>query len=168
MTDDAPPSFERPFEGEDAEHRVYGAVLHAREPTTVREIAELADCSDEAARSHLSFYAELRIVIRHEGRPVRYERNEEYFKWRQATRLAEENTVDELQARVSELTTRIEEYRVRYDADSPAAVDVLEFSTAQIDDVYTDLSDWTTALEERQLYERARKKAAESTAPSRS
>jgi len=163
---DGPPPFERPFEGEDTKQRVYGAVLHAREPTTVSEIAERADCSAESARTHLSFYADLGIVVRHEGRPVRYERNNDYFEWRRVSELARENAVDELQVRVSELTDRIEEYRDEYDADSPAEIDVLEFDAARIDDVYADLGDWATAIEERRLHERARRKAAGSTASS--
>ncbi|WP_135829432.1 DUF7342 family protein [Halorussus halobius] len=163
---DGPPPFDRPFEGEDTKQRVYGAVLHLREPTTVAEIAERADCSEESARTYLSFYADLGIVVRHEGRPVRYERNADYFEWRRVNELARENTVDELRVRVSELTDSIEGYRDEYDADSPAEVDVLEFDAAQIDDVYVDLGDWATAIEERRLHERARKKAAGSTAPS--
>jgi DNA-binding transcriptional regulator GbsR (MarR family) len=170
MTDapDGPPPFERPFEGEDTKQRVYGAVLHARAPMTAAELAERARCSAESARTHLSFYAELGIVIKHEGRPVRYERNDEYFEWRRVNELARENTVKELQARVSELTERIESYRDEYDADSPAKVDVLEFDAERIDDVYVDLGDWATAIEERELHERARRKVAGSTAPSHS
>ena len=80
--------------------------------------------------------------------------------------LVREHTVEELQIRVSELTDRIEAYCEEYDADSPADVDVLEFDAAQIDDVYVDLGDWATAIEERRLHERARRKAAGSTAPS--
>ena len=170
MTDaahrDGPPPFDRPFEGEDTKQRVYGAVLHAREPMTVSEIAERADCSKESARTHLSFYADLGIVIRHEGRPVRYERNNDYFEWRRVNGLVQENTVEELQVYVSELTDRIEEYRDDYNADSPAEINVLEFDAAQIDDVYVDLGDWATAVEERRLHERARRKAAGSKAPS--
>ncbi|AHF98456.1 hypothetical protein HALLA_05885 [Halostagnicola larsenii XH-48] len=172
MTDntrrEGPPPFDRPFEGEDTKQRVYGTVLHAREPMTAAEIAERADCSAESARTHLSFYADLGIVIRHEGRPVRYERNDDYFEWRRINELARENTVDELQARVSALTDRIEEYRDEYDVDSPAEVDVLEFDAARIDDVYVELSDWATAIEERRHHERARRKVASSTAPSHS
>ncbi|ELY55759.1 DUF7342 family protein [Natronolimnohabitans innermongolicus] len=172
MTDDdprdGPPPFDRPFSDEDTKQRVYGAVLHAREPMTAAEIADRADCSAESARTHLSFYADLGIVIRHEGRPVRYERNDDYFEWRRVNELARENTVDELQARVSELTDRIEEYRDEYDADSPAEVDVLEFDAERVDDVYVELSDWATVIEERRLHERARRKAAGSTAPSHS
>ena len=172
MADDArgdgPPPFDRPFEGEDTKQRVYGAVLHAREPMTAAEIAERADCSDESARTHLSFYADLGIVVRHEGRPVRYERNDDYFEWRRVNELARENTIDELQTRVSELTDRIERYRDEYGADSPADVDVLEFDAEEVDDVYVDLGDWATAIEERRLHERARQKIAGSTAPSHS
>lgn len=164
--DDDPPPFEQPFANEDTKQRVYGAILQAREPTTVAEIAARADCSEESARTHLAFYADLGIVIRHEGRPVMYERNDEYFQWRRVNELARKNTVEELQTRVSELTDRIEEYRAEYDADSPAMVDVLEFDASRVDNVYTDLSDWATALEERELHERARRKAASSTASS--
>lgn len=164
MTDDGhraePPLFDRPSEGEDIKHRVYRAVLHAREPTTVSKIAERADCSDDSARTLLSFYEELGVVIRHQNRPVRYQRNDDYFEWRRVSELAQENTVDELQIRMSELNDRVEEYRNKYDADSPAEVNILEFDSGQIDDVYVDLGDWATAIEERRLHERARRKAA--------
>ena len=165
---DGPPPFERPFEGEDTKQRVYGAVLHAREPMTAAEIADRADCSDESARTHLSFYADLGIVIRHEGRPVRYERNDDYFEWRRVNRLSQDHTVEDLQRRVSEFTDRIEEYRSKYDAESPADVDALAFDADAVDDVYADLGEWATALEERRLYERARRKVAGSKAPSHS
>jgi DNA-binding transcriptional regulator GbsR (MarR family) len=170
MSDDArrdgPPSFDRPFEGEDTKQRVYGAVLHAREPMTAAEIAERADCSEESARTHLSFYADLGIVIYHDGRPARYERNNDYFEWRRMNELANSHTVDELQAQVSDLTDQIEAYREEYDADSPADVDVLEYDGEYVDDVYADLGDWATAIEERRLHERARQKVTSSTAPS--
>lgn len=155
---DDPPPFENPLDGEDTGRRVYGAVLHAREPMTVSEIAGLAECSDESARTYLSFYAELGIVVRREGRPARYERNDEYLEWRRVNELTRNLTADEAQGRVSELTDRIEKYRDKYDADSPAAVNVLEFDATQIDDVYVDLGDWATAIEELQLHERAREK----------
>lgn len=170
MTDDAlsdgPPPFDRPFEDEDTKQRVYGAVLHAREPMTAAEIAERADCSEESARTHLSFYADLGIVVRHDGRPARYERNDDYFEWRRVSELARTHTLEELQARVSELTERIEEYREDYDSQSPAEVDVLEFDAERVDDVYVDLGDWATAIEERRLHERARRKAAGRTTSS--
>lgn len=163
---DGPPPFDRPFENEDTKQRVYGAVLHAREPMTAAQIAEQADCSEESARTHLSFYAALGIVILHEGRPVRYERNDDYFEWRRLNEVAREHTIEELQARVSELTEQIEEYRDEYGVDSPAELNVLEFDPERVDDVYVDLSDWATIIEERRLHERARRKVADQTASS--
>lgn len=163
---DGPPPFEQPFADEDTKQRVYGAILQTREPATAAEIATRADCSEESARTHLAFYADLGVVIQHEGRPVRYERNDDYFAWRRVNELAREHTVEELQTRVSELTDRIEDYRTEYGAESPAMIDVLEFDAANVDDVYADLGDWATALEERRLHERARRKTAESTASS--
>lgn len=162
---DGSPPFERPAGGAETAERVYDAVLHAREPMPVPEIAARADCSDESARTHLSFFADLRIVTRHEGQPVRYERNSEYFEWRRVNRLVDDHTIDELQARVSELTDRIEAYRDKYNAETPADVDVLDFDTAEIDDVHVDLGDWATAVEERRLHERARRTLAESITP---
>jgi len=165
---DGPPPFERPFEGEDTKQRVYGAVLHAREPMTAAEIADRADCSAESARTHLSFYAELGIVIRHEGRPVRYERNDDYFEWRRVNRLAQDHTVEELQRQVAALTDSIDAYRREYDVASPADVDVLEYDADEVDDVYAALGEWATAIEERRRHERARRKVAGSKAPSHS
>ncbi|SEP18042.1 hypothetical protein SAMN05216388_10416 [Halorientalis persicus] len=165
---DGPPPFDRPFEGEDTKQRVYGAVLHAREPMTAAAIAEEAGCSEESARTHLSFYADLGIVIHHEGRPARYERNDDYFEWRRVNELAQNHTVEELQTRVSELTDQIDSYREEYDADTPAAVDVLAYPAADVDAVYADLGEWATAMEERHLHERARRKAAGSATPSHS
>jgi DNA-binding transcriptional regulator GbsR (MarR family) len=166
--DEGPPLFERPFEGEDTKQRVYSAVLHAREPMTAAEVAERAGCSTEAARQHLSFYGDLGIVVRHEGRPARYERNDDYFEWRRVNELAREHTLDELQTRVSELTEQIETYREGYGADSPAEVDVLDVAPEEVDDTYADLGDWATVIEERRLHERARQKKAGSTAHSHS
>lgn len=165
---DGPPPFDRPFEDEDTKQRVYGAVLHARDPMTAAEIAERADCSEESARTHLAFYTDLGIVIHHDGRPARYERNDDYFEWRRMNELAQEHTVDELRARVSELTDKIEAYRDEFDADSPADVSVLKYDAEEVDDIYAELGEWATAIEERRLHERARQKASSSTAPSHS
>ena len=170
MTDDThsngPPPFDRPFEDEDTKQRVYGAILHARDPMTAAEIAERADCSEESARAHLSFYTNLGIVVKHEGRPARYERNDDYFEWRRVNELARNNTVEELQARVLELTERMESYRDDYGVDSPADVNVLALDTERVDEVSTELGDWATTIEECHLHERARRKAAGQTAPS--
>ncbi|WP_276248515.1 sugar-specific transcriptional regulator TrmB [Haladaptatus sp. YSMS36] len=155
-----PPPFEDAFAGDDVEQRIYGTILQTREPTTASAIADTADCDPKTARKYLNWFDNLGIVTRHDGHPATYERNDAYFEWRRINQLAAAHSVEELQNRVRELTTRITEYEDTYDAASPAAVDaiaVVEASDDQtIDDVYSDLADWATTREERERYERAR------------
>jgi predicted transcriptional regulator len=157
---DGPPSFEDAFHGDDVEQRIYGTILQAREPTTASAIANVADCDPKTARKYLGWFSELGIVTRHNGHPATYERNTAYFEWRRINQLAADHSVEDLQDRVRELTTRITEYEAAYDAASPAAVDAVAATEASdertIDDVYSDLADWATAREERDRYERAR------------
>ena len=157
---DGPPPFEDAFSGDDAEQRIYGTILQTREPTAVSAIAERVDCDPKTARKYLDWFADLGIVTRHDGHPVAYERNEAYFEWRRINQLAAEHSVEELQDRVRELTTRISEYEETYDAASPAVVDAIAVAETSdertTDEVYGDLADWATAHEERERHERAR------------
>ncbi|KTG11034.1 sugar-specific transcriptional regulator TrmB [Haloprofundus marisrubri] len=161
---DGPPPFEDPFRGEDVEQRIYGTILQTREPTAASAIAKQVDCDPKTARKYLSWFADLGIVTPHDGHPTTYERNNAYFEWRRINRLAAEYSIEELQQRVQELTTRIEEYEDTYDAAMPAAVDAVATAEASdnrtIDDIYSDLGDWATAREERTRYERARQQRA--------
>jgi len=156
-----PPPFDPVFEDGDVEQRIYGTVLALREPTSAGEVAETADCDPKTARKYLSWFAELGVVTEHDGRPTTYERNDAYFEWRRVDELASTHSWEELQQRVSELTDRITEYRGRYDAERPADVAVLDFDDEEIDAVYEELADWTTAERERRLYERARQQVAD-------
>lgn len=157
---DGPPPFEGPFSRDDVEQRIYGTILQTREPTTASAIAKQVDCDPKTARKYLEWFADLGIVTRHDGHPATYERNDAYFEWRRINQLAAEHSVEELQGRVRELTTRLTEYEETYDAASPGDVEVVAVSGTSdertIDDVYSDLADWATAREERERYERVR------------
>ncbi|WP_267643526.1 DUF7342 family protein [Haloarchaeobius amylolyticus] len=161
---DGPPPFDDAFSGDDVEQRVYGTILQTRSPTTARAIADQVDCDPKTARKYLGWFANLGIVTRHDGHPTTYERNDAYFEWRRINQLAAEHTTEELQRRVQELTAKISSYEDNYETPSPAAVDavaVAEASTdVSIDDVYADLTDWATARQEREQYERARQQHA--------
>jgi len=163
-TADGPPPFEDVFASEDIEQRIYGTILQTRTPTTASAIADAVDCDPKTARKYLGWFDDLGIVTRHDGHPATYERNNAYFQWRRINQLAADNSVEELQDRVRELTTRITEYEETYDAVSPATVNsvaVAEASDEQtVDDVYSDLTDWITAREERDRCERARQQRA--------
>ncbi|MDZ5813348.1 sugar-specific transcriptional regulator TrmB [Halorubrum sp. AD140] len=157
---DGPPPFEDAFSSDDVEQRIYGTILQTREPATASAIADSADCDPKTARKYLGWFDDLGIVTRHDGHPATYERRDAYFEWRRINQLAADHSVEDLQDRVRELTTRITEYEATYDAASPAAVDAVDAAEASdeqtIDDVYSDLADWATAREERDRYERAR------------
>ncbi|MFD1571260.1 DUF7342 family protein [Halorubrum laminariae] len=163
---DGPPPFEDAFASDDVEQRIYGTILQTHKPTTASAIADSANCDPKTARKYLSWFDDLGIVTRHDGHPATYERNNAYFEWRRINQLAADHSVEDLQERVRELTTRITEYEEAYDAASPAAVDAVAAAEASdeqtIDDVYSDLGDWATAREERDRYERARQQRTDS------
>lgn len=159
---DGPPPFEDAFD-DDVEQRIYGTILQTRQPTAVSAIAETVDCDPKTARKYLDWFAELGIVTKHEGHPTTYERNDSYFEWRRINQLASEHSTEELQQRVTELSEKIDQYEREYGATTPEEIDALEFvdqHDANIDAVYSDLGDWTTARHERQQYERARQQLA--------
>jgi predicted transcriptional regulator len=159
-----PPSFEDAFRGDDVEQRIYGTILQTREPTTATAIADVADCDPKTARKYLGWFSELGIVTRHNGHPATYERNDAYFEWRRINQLAADHSVEDLQQRVRELSSRIEAYEDTYGAPTPAAVDAVDAAESSddrtIDDVYGDLGDWATARDERTRSERARQQRA--------
>lgn len=157
---DGPPSFDDAFRDDDVEQCIYGKVLQTREPTTASAIATVAGCNPKTARKYLGWFSDLGIVTRHDGHPATYERNDAYFGWRRINQLAADHSVEDLQQRVQELSSRVEEYEDTYDAPTPAVVDAVAAAESSdgrtIDDVYSDLGEWATALEERTRYERAR------------
>ena len=140
--------------------RYFRAVLGSQSALSAIALADIADCDPKTARKYLGWFDDLGIVTRHDGHPATYERNDAYFEWRRINQLAANHSVEDLQDRVRELTTRITEYEDTYDAASPAAIDAVAAAEASdertIDDVYSDLADWATAREERDRYERAR------------
>lgn len=155
-----PPTFDDPFEGEDVEQRVYGTLLQTREPASVSEIADRSDCDPKTARKYLTWFSDLGVATRHEGRPETYERNDAYFEWRRVNELAAAHSLEEIRTRVADFTERIESYRREYGAEHPSEVDALE-ADGDVDSVVADLNDWATAIRDRRLHERARQQLAD-------
>ncbi|WP_224271035.1 DUF7342 family protein [Haloprofundus salinisoli] len=127
------------------EQRVYGTILQTREPAAASAIAKRADCDPKTARKYLDWFSKLGVVTCHDGHPVTYDRNDAYFEWRRIDQLAADHSIEELQERVRELTSRINEYEDVYDVTTPAAVDAVAAAEASdgqaIGDVYSDLGD---------------------------
>lgn len=156
---DNPPAFENPFDSDvSAEERVYNTVVQTREPTTVRGIAERADCDPKTARKYVEWFTKLGITTKHNGETPTYERNDRYFEWRRVNELATTHTAAELQSNVQALTDRIATYEDRYNAEHPAAVDALSPpGDISAETAFAELTDWQTALSELSRHEQARR-----------
>lgn len=144
--------------GKTTRDRVYEVAIQLREPATTSDVAERADCSVDAARSHLDWLADVGVVTREEGHPTTYRRNESYFEWRRVEELRREHTPEELLARLEDLTAEERDFRERYDATHPDDVDALAAADhATVHEAWEDLTDWRTVRREIRLLERARR-----------
>lgn len=155
--EDLEPAFAEPT----TEEEVYAVLVGSTDPLSVTEVVEQVGCSKDTARKYLEWFTELGLARKHPGRPVRYERNEEYFEWRYVSRLADEHTLAELKDAVVDLQNRRETFRERYDADDPASVDATEAAEAHelsIETVWDDLTTWASLEEEIRLHDRARRR----------
>ena len=150
---------ERWRESADTFDRVYETALGVTEPTSYDEIARIADCSPNAAKKHLDRLAEMGIVHAHRDvQPFRYERNDGYLEWQEASRIADERTVDEIVDRVATLENRREEFRNRFDATDPSAVFALDHDDHQSIHKRMDLlADWQAIERDIRLYDLARR-----------
>ena len=62
------------------------------------------------------------------GRPSRYERNESYLRWRRIEQIRSSLSADEIVTELTDVLDAIEEFRERFDADSPNVVSLVEAS----------------------------------------
>jgi hypothetical protein len=153
--DESPPDFddlespESLLKGGPIRERLLDVITGLRTPTKVSTIAEYADCDTETARDYLNWFDEMGIVHRHDGRPVRYERNDAYFWWRRVDRLREEYTERELVDELASTTDELDVYRERFDAATPDEVSLVEASKdMSTEAAWEALSEWQT-LERR-------------------
>lgn len=146
-------------DGTDTFGRVYDVVLGITEPTPYSEIAGTADCSPNAAKKHLDRLAEMGIVrADRESRPARYERNDGYLEWQEASRIAAELTVEEIIERVRRLEERREEFVTRFGTEDPSSISVFERDEHEtIHDRMAAVSEWQATTRDIRLYELARR-----------
>jgi hypothetical protein len=138
--------------------RVLDVVTGLRTPTKVSNIADHADCDTETARDYLEWFNEMGMVHRHDGRPVRYERNDAYFQWRRINRIRDEYTDQEIVEALSDAIDQIEHYREQFDADNPDDVSLVEASRDMAtEDAWEALSEWETLERRAALLDAARR-----------
>ncbi|WP_435099905.1 DUF7342 family protein [Halorubrum sp. N11] len=138
--------------------RLLDVITGLRTPTKVSEIADLADCGTETARDYLAWFDEMGMVHRHDGRPVRFERNNAYFQWRRIDRLRDEYTDQELVDELTDTLDKIEAYRAQFDADDPNEISLVEASRDMAtEDAWEALSEWKTLEQRAALLDAARR-----------
>jgi DNA-binding transcriptional ArsR family regulator len=157
--DPAPETDEEPrWHGDrDTFDRVYDAVLGVTSPTAYTDIAELADCAPNTAKKHLERLTEMGIVrADRESRPARYERNEGYLEWQEATHIANERSAEEIRERVATLEAQREEYEARFEHSDPGAVSVFDRDDHEaVHERMEAISDWQGIIRDIRLYELA-------------
>jgi DNA-binding transcriptional ArsR family regulator len=138
--------------------RVYDVILGVTEPTPYPEIAEVADCSPNAAKKHLDRLADMGIGrADRQSRPAQYERNDGYLEWQDASRLARKLTVEEITSRVHRLENRREEFEQRFETTDPTGVSVFEHDDHDaIHERMDAISEWQSLNRDIRLYELAR------------
>lgn len=155
----APP--EEVLSGGSTRERLLDVVLQLRRPTKVSAVAERAGCDTETARDYLRWFAEMGMVREHDGRPVRYERNDSYLRWRRVERIRERYGEEEIVAALDDTVDALAEYRGRFDAESPTAVSLVEASReAPMAEVWEALSEWRTLERRAALLDAARQRAS--------
>lgn len=147
--------------GTDTFGRVYDVVLGITSPTSYTEIAEIADCSPNAAKKHLDRLVTMGIVrADDESRPARYERDDGYLEWQEARRIARDLTVDDIIERVQELESERDAFQERFGTTDPASVSVFDLDDHDtIHERMAAVSDWQAIVHDIRLYELARRLA---------
>lgn len=141
--------------------RVYDVVLGVTDPTPYTELADIAECSPNAAKKHLDRLAEMGIVRADRGaRPARYERNDGYLEWQEASRIAQEHSIEEIIERVERLEARRSTFEDRFGTTDPTAVSVFEHDDhGAIHERMAAISDWQSIDRDVRLLELARRLA---------
>lgn len=148
-------------EGTDTFSRVYEVVIGLTSPTAYTEVADIADCSPNAAKKHLDRLAEMGIArADREKRPAMYERNDGYLEWQEANRIAADLSVEAIIDRVEALEAQRAEYESQFGTTDPATVAVFDADDHQtIHDRMIAVSEWQGVIRDLRLYELARQLA---------
>lgn len=148
-------------DGTDTFSRVYDVLLGLTERTPYTEVAELADCSPNAAKKHLDRLVEMGVArTDSESQPASYARNEGYLEYQEASRIARELTVEEIVERVRELEAERDGYEAAFETTDPTTVTVYDRDDHEaVHERMAAIADWQGVIHDIRLYELARQLA---------
>ena len=132
--------------------RMLDMVFQLRDPMPVAAIAERVECDTETARDYLEWSVDIGIVREHPGRPVRYELNRSYLRWRRVERIQTDYTDEEIVNELETALTAIDNYRERFAARDPGEVSLLDVADSdELAEVWEALSEWKTVQQRAEL-----------------
>jgi DNA-binding transcriptional regulator GbsR (MarR family) len=140
--------------------RIYRVALQLYEPTRVTEIKERADCSKNAARTHLKRLSDIGVLTQDTENPDTFSRNQSYFRWRRVNRL-EQLSEQERRNRINALSEQDQKFQERYNAESPTDVDALNHAeNTDVEAIWMELSEWETVRRRIRDLDRVRRRRA--------
>lgn len=147
--------------GTDTFGRVYDVLLGITDRTPYAEIAELADCSPNAAKKHLDRLVEMGVARTDpESQPAAYARNDGYLEYQEASRIARDLTVEAIIERVADLEAERAAYEAEFETSDPAMVTVYDRADHEaVHERMAAISDWQGVIRDIRLYELARQLA---------
>jgi predicted ArsR family transcriptional regulator len=132
------------LQSESTYDRIYRVALQLYEPTRVTEVTERADCSKNAARTHLKRLVNIGVLTQDTTNPDTFSRNQSYFRWRRENRL-EQLSEQERHNRINALSKQERKFQEEYGEESPADVDALDHAEyTDVEAVWMELSEWET------------------------
>jgi len=127
-------------------------------PTAYTEIAELADCSPNAAKSTSTAWrrwASLEPIETAAQQHTNEARG--YLEWQDASRIATELSIEAIIDRVEALESQRTEYEAQFETTDPTAVNVFDHDSHEtIHERMTAISEWQGVIRDIRLYELAR------------
>jgi len=144
--------------GERTRDDFFDAALDLDEPSTAREVAEIAGHGVDAAREYLAWFERIGIVTQVSETPAMYERNQEYLDWRRVQRLRTEYEAEALLDYLADERERDESYVETFDTEFPEEVAIAAHASEtgqSVETVWADVSAWKTTRRRIALLERA-------------
>jgi predicted ArsR family transcriptional regulator len=141
--------------------RVYDVLVGIREPASVAQFAQWADCSETGARSALKQLTEMGVAQRRKGRPTEYRRNDSYFRWRRIEDLARDHT-PELRRSIDDLPDRDDRLQEEYGVPGPDIVtgsELVPEDHERLQEIRDDLTERRTIRRDIGVLRRAEQRA---------
>ncbi|SDY97275.1 DUF7342 family protein [Halopenitus persicus] len=135
-----------------ARERLLEAIHALSQPTKISVLAEMADCSDQGARNILSDFEELGIVEKAGENPLKYDKNEAYFRFRRGYELAQTHSDEELRAGIVDRWNKHQAWKREFETEHPSTISIEQVQEEQGEEAVRELQEWSATYEALQDY----------------